>query len=81
MKAPKVFSTNTTRSTDFPVDLEKKLQHVRKNYDYRKLDICWLGRRVTSYNFMHEDFSTERKLPPYKEECEVNQMIFDHWSN
>lgn len=40
MKAPKVFSTITARSTDFPVDLEKKLQHIRKNYNYRKLDTC-----------------------------------------
>lgn len=75
MKAPNIFSTNTTRSTGFPVHLQKKLQYVRKNYNYRKLDIWWLGRRVTSYNFMHEDFSTEQKLPPYKEEREVKQMI------
>lgn len=40
MKAPKVFHTNTTCSTDFSVDLQKKLQHVRSNHNYRKLDIC-----------------------------------------
>lgn len=36
MKAPKVFSTITARSTDFPVDLEKKLQHYQEELQLYK---------------------------------------------